>query len=103
MRIIWLFFKGLFLANFSISLMIGGLGALDGGVDGYLKTFAKIFLTIGFALTVFFYNLRYKNYYFFYYNNHFSKISLYVYTSLLNLVVVGLIFLIKYLIGWCIS
>jgi len=83
--------------NFFFSLLVGGLGLIGAvnKVEAFLATFLISFFTGGYLLSLFFFELRYKQQYYFYYNRGLSKTRLILLSYLLGLPVLVLCLLIK--------
>lgn len=83
--------------NFFFSLLVGLLG-LVGAVnkaEAFLTTFLISFFTGGYLLSLFFFELRHKQQYYFYYNKGFSKTRLILLSYLLGLPVLVLCLFLK--------
>jgi hypothetical protein len=79
--------------------MLAGLFGLIGHdkLGGFLRGFILSLFTGGFLLSVFFFGLAYENRYYFYYNKGFSKVQLIGGAYLLNVAVLAVYELIKYI------
>ena len=74
------FFKSAFTVNFAI-----GLAAI---LFGGISLFSSVFLSFGFIVSIVIKEINYRNQYLFYYNNGFSKLQLWVFCYLFNVVFV---------------
>ncbi|HVI47132.1 MAG TPA: hypothetical protein VM802_19805 [Chitinophaga sp.] len=84
--------------NTLCSLFLAFAGSLLLGADSFLKGFITSFFTGGFFLAVFFYELRYKKSYYFYYNKGFSKVKLITATYMASLLLLIILFCLYKLI-----
>jgi hypothetical protein len=102
MRVFLIYYKAINSLNIPISaaytLLMGA--AMGKAGSAIVTSFALCFATGGLWLSVFLYNLRSGKHYFFYYNNHLSKLRLFVYTTLLNLLLAVLLFIIQMFWQW---
>lgn len=85
LKLLWLYYKDLVRFNLSFSIIAGFIGMF---VSGFLNAFCFSFLTGGFLLSVYFYNLRYPSQYYFYYNRGFTKIHLWGGCYIINICIV---------------
>lgn len=83
--------------NFLFSCIAGALGMI-GGEDrpgAFFSAFLISFFTGGYLLALFFYELRSRQQYYFYYNRGFSRLRLILFSYLLGLPVIGLCLMLK--------
>ncbi len=100
MKMLFHYYKAIHSFNIPFSLLAGLLGLMGHDkVAGFLKGFMLSLFTGGFALSVFFFGLAYENRYYFYYNKGFSKFQLIGGAYLLNVVVLLVYGLIKFLVA----
>lgn len=85
LKLLWLYYKDLIRFNIPFSIIVGLVGMF---VSGFLNAFCFSFLTGGFLLSIYFYNLRYSSQYYFYYNKGLTKIHLWSGCCMINVVVV---------------
>jgi len=64
--------------------------------DGFFKSFGLSFMTGGFLLSLYFYEKRSKNRYYFYYNKGFSRPKLIAYAYAINVLLMLTYFIIQY-------
>lgn len=106
MRIFLIYYKAINSLNIPISAaytMLMGAAREEGWMWILLHfayTFACCFVTAGLWLSVFLYNLKPGKHYYFYYNNGLSKLQLFLYTTLANLLVVPFLFILQKLLQW---
>ena len=86
-KLIFCYYKGLFLLNLAISIC---LGLLCIGIGSY--GFPICFLTGGYFISILYYENSKQNQYYFYYNRGLSKQNLYI-TSLVFNTIFGLLFI----------
>jgi hypothetical protein len=86
---------------FSLLSSIISLAFSTNKIIGFINAFSVSLLTGSFLLALFFYEQRYQNQYYFYYNLGISKSSLIVCSYLLNVAVVFLLFILNlFLYAW---
>ncbi|CAL1521276.1 hypothetical protein [Chitinophaga sp. MM2321] len=97
MKVLFNYYKALLTFNILFSGLIGLLGGVSGEnkIIGFLNVFMFSFCTGGYFLALFFYELRYKSQYYFYYNKGYSKTALIILSYLFNLLILILFFLLK--------
>ena len=87
MRIAFNYYRTIQQVNIPFSFVFGFLY----GIDAFLICFC----TLGLLLSAFYFELYYKQQYYFYYNRGFSKVKLIVLSFLANLVLAIMFFTIK--------
>ncbi|MTI32555.1 hypothetical protein [Xanthovirga aplysinae] len=82
LKIVLHFYKDLQKFNLPFSLFVGFLGVMASNetsiIDNYFTAFSLSLLSGGFALSLFFYELRFKENYYFYLNRGLSRFELYI-------------------------
>lgn len=93
----FLYHKSLMSFNLPFSLFAGliSLTFTQNKLIGFINAFSLSLLTGSFILSVYFYEQRYKNQYYFYHNLGISKTSLIVGSYLYNVVLALLLFMVK--------
>ena len=91
LKAIFIFYKKLFIPTIIMSGLITFTGMNIAGELSF-KTFGISYIFFGFFFHYFIYELRNSNEYYFYYNMGLSKLSLWIITIVLHLII-GLIFI----------
>ncbi len=81
LKLLWLYCKDLIWFNVPFSLMAGLVGMFG---NGFFNAFCFSFLTGGFLLSIYFYNIRHSSKYYFYYNKGLTKIHLWIGCFMIN-------------------
>lgn len=97
MRAFFHFYKEIQYFNIPFSLVVAVFGMIgsEDMLQGFVFTFFLSLLSGGYLLSLYFYELRNKKRYYFYYNKGFSRLTLVLYCFLCNLGVFVLFFLLK--------
>ncbi len=97
LKLYLLFHKNLLRFNLPFSLVVGVMGGAiaDNSLVGVINSFSLSLLTGSFILSVYFYEQRYQDQYYFYHNAGISKVALLAGSYLLNVAVVILLFFLK--------
>jgi hypothetical protein len=84
------YYKDTHLINIPFSLLLGFISAFTGENfwSTFVFTFSLSLLTGGLFLSVYFYHLRYKEQYYFYYNRGLTNLHLILACFLINVVIV---------------
>ncbi|MCC9137264.1 hypothetical protein ACFSKU_04640 [Pontibacter silvestris] len=84
--------------NLPLSLFIGVIGMLirKSYLTGFVSSFNLSLLTGGFILSLYFYEQRYKQQYYFYHNRGFSRFVLITCSAAINLLVAVLLYAISF-------
>ena len=80
-KLLWLYYKDLIRFNIPFSAMTGFIGMF---ASGFFDAFCFSFLSGGFLLSVYYYNLRYSSQYYFYHNKGLTKIHLWGGSFMIN-------------------
>lgn len=91
MRTLLFFYKQIFLLNFWFSLCLTLLGLYL--IEGLFLIFIINFTTFGYALSLFYFELMRKPHYYFYYNLGYSKVHLFGFGALANLLIAVLLYI----------
>lgn len=92
LRAILIFYKKLVIPNLILSGLSGFIGLGIAG-DFFLKTIGVSYIILGLLFHYFIYEVRDSNEYYFYYNMGLSRLSLWIITLVLNLII-GLTFIL---------
>lgn len=92
MRSLFLFYKQISSFNIPFSLVVGLLALAEGG--SLAVFFFLPLLTLGFMLSLYLYEVRHANQYFFYFNLGFDKVKLIGFTFGINSTIALIYFLI---------
>jgi len=97
LRLHFLYYRNLMSFNLPFSLLIAlsSLAFSQNKLIGFINGFSFSLLTGSFILSLYFYEQRYKNQYYFYHNMGISKIGLIVGHFMLNAALVVLLFFLK--------
>lgn len=85
-----LYYTEILKLNLPLSLLIGFMGL----ATGFITAFSYAFISAGFFLSVYFYHLRHRQTYYFYYNVGLSRWHLWGGSFLINLLIIFLLNLI---------
>ncbi|MEQ6122063.1 hypothetical protein [Reichenbachiella sp. MALMAid0571] len=96
MKLILLYYKELHYFNLPFSALLG-ISGLAVGLD-FLSTFIVSSITVGFLLSVYFYEIRYADRYYFYFNRGISKLKLLTITYLIDVLLLIFYFVTKALV-----
>lgn len=91
MRTLLFFYKQIFLLNFWFSICFTLLGIYL--IENLLLIFIINFTTFGYALSLFYFELMRKPVYYFYYNLGYSKVHLFGFGALANLLIAILLYI----------
>ncbi len=89
-ELLLIYYKDTVKFNAPFSIIIGFLKMSI----SFLDAFSLSFLTGGFLLSIYFYNLRNKNEYYFYYNRGFTNLHLWAGCFIINTVLILLLYVI---------
>lgn len=97
MKALFHYYKEIQYFNIPLSLIVAVFGMLGSEhmLQGFVATFFLSLLTGGYLLSLYFYELRNKKRYYFYYNKGYSKLRLMLYCFLINLGIFFAVFLVK--------
>lgn len=97
MKALFHYYKEIQYFNIPLSLIVAVFGMLGSEhmVQGFVATFFLSLLTGGYLLSLYFYELRNKKRYYFYYNKGYSKLRLMLYGFLINLSIFFAVFFLK--------
>jgi hypothetical protein len=88
MKMLLNYYKDIQLINLPLSLVAGLLASIE---DSFLRVFIITFLSGGFLISIYFFEQRCAEQYFFYYNKGLSKTRLLLSTYVINILAVALI------------
>lgn len=98
MKLVLFYWKRLLMFNLPLSVFVALL-AMAFPYANFMNSFTAAATVFGFFLSVYIFDTRYKNSYYFFYNKGFSKLKLIVSAFLFNLAIfIPLFILAKYLI-----
>lgn len=99
MKALFHYYKEIQYFNIPFSLFLGlfGMFVYEDMLQGFIATFFLSLFTGGYFLSLFFYELMYKDQYYFYYNKGYSKKRLILYGFLANLCVFMVVFFLKFM------
>lgn len=97
-RLLLHYYKALLRFNLPLSIFIGVIGMLIRGNNliGFVSSFNLSLLTGGFLLSLYFFEQRYKQQYYFYYNRGLSRFTLIAYAIGFNLILAVLLYIISF-------
>jgi hypothetical protein len=97
MKALFHYYKEIQYFNVPVSVVVAVFGMLasENMLQGFMATFFLSLLSGGYFLSLYFYELRNKKRYYFYFNKGFSKLRLVLYCFLINLGLFVAVYLLK--------
>jgi len=95
LKLLYCYYKDLIIINISVSLCVALIAfATTFNIAISSLVFSNCFISGGYIISVFYYEIAKNNQYYFFYNRGLSKLSLYILSFLFNLTIGGLFILI---------